>query len=93
MTKQVTEPVLEIRHGDGTYIRLWALNPGEWCQCSGARCHLFQARKTASLIYDANMVKAGGCHEASELNLRDKPTWDWISGLIKPEKLTELASV
>lgn len=77
-TKQVTTPVLEFNYPDGTYIRLWAINPGEWVQLSPAKCHYFGAVATASLIYESNFIKIGGLHAAEEVDLRDKSTWDWI---------------
>ena len=72
--------MLEIKKGDRTY-KVWVLQVGQWCECSPARCHHFQARKTPSLVYDQCGPDCG--HKCEELNLDDASIWHWVQELMQ----------
>lgn len=76
MTKQVTKPVLTIKHPHhDTTFSVWVLNPGQFCKLSEASCHEFQARKTGSLVYEVKDIHG---HNATEYNLWEASVWSWI---------------
>lgn len=73
-TKQVTGPVMVLKNGAQTF-QIWILNPGQWCQCTPAKCHYFKALSTGSIIYESFGC---GMHECVEYPLDAGTIWNWI---------------
>lgn len=75
---QITTPVLEFKMRAGNTIRVWVLDPGQYCILGPTKSFEFPHNPsdgTSSLIYET--IGPEG-HNATEYHIESQSTWSWI---------------